>query len=476
MVRAKALSIKASSRLSNVAATTLVATILAAGCVQSVDNVVGSPTSSAATPADAPSIGPNRTQPSNPRPLPTPTLTVNQQNVIWEHDVRMALADTNIWLLIPYMTAEQLDEVNRRIVIRILCQEHLNRAWEVLEEQLPPLGIPIGLVDVEVSGYVSPTTPPPDACTLTADEVLSTQISEYIASTPLPLPTATPTPEVVPPSHTPSSALNSPTHFAEPAPVPTMTRGLWRAKVAFALDEASRDGSLVESLVTKLNTRAPPGFDHVSYLYDERRVRFYVVCPDSVDEAWQILDEHLPSAVNRLATADVEVFLPEPIPFIVMWDGKPPTPQTDIFRCVPPEVIDPVTGISAPGFGGLFWDREDGIVYIYLLEPSQELGEMLVLEEFGNRQMEWVKEVRVLQGKYTWEQLMDWEKLLDDEPGLSEETNVYLVWLEAKDNRIRLKSEAHEYPDRKLDVEKIKSELSEMGVPFEAIILDEDAE
>lgn len=85
---------------------------------------------------------------------------------------------------------------------------------------------------------------------------------------------APPTPEVVPPSHTPSSALDSPTHFAEPVPVPTMTRGLWRAKVEFALDEASLDGSLVESLVTKLNTRAPSGFDHVSYLYDERRVRF----------------------------------------------------------------------------------------------------------------------------------------------------------------------------------------------------------
>lgn len=444
MVRAKALSIKASSRLSNVVSTTLVATILAAGCVQSVDDVVGSPTSSATIPAGAPSIEPSRTQPSSPPPLPTPTLTVNQQNVIWEHDVRMALADTDIWLLIPYVTAEQLDEVNRRIVIRILCQEHLNRAWEVLEEQLPPLGIPIGLVDVEVSGYVSPTTPPPDACTLTADEVLSTQISEYIASTPMPLPTATPTPEVVTPSDTPPTS--SPRFMRETAPVPTMTAHesarFWEFRVSSALSK-----SPMISLVPRLSMHYLDGFN--------RKIVIGVACQENIDKALEVVREHLPSIGLPEDAAIVAQF---PVATI---GGDPP--PSDIFHCVPPEVVDPVTGVSSPGFGGYYW--EDGVAYIYLLEPSQESGEKLVFAEVGEG-----PEVRVLQGRYTWEQLMEWEDILWNSDWRLD-TIFGKVRLLPKYNRIELEWES---TGVSFDVAEATEVITGMGIPCDAVFLNEN--
>ena len=73
-------------------------------------------------------------------------------------------------------------------------------------------------------------------------------------------------------------------------------------------------------------------------------------------------------------------------------------------------MIDPVTGFSEPGFGGLYVEHE--VATVYLLEPSQELGESLVHDELGDAGFDELTEVRVLKGEYTWEQLLHWHQLI----------------------------------------------------------------
>ena len=67
-----------------------------------------------------------------------------------------------------------------------------------------------------------------------------------------------------------------------------------------------------------------------------------------------------------------------------------------VFECIPPETVDPVTGLSTPGFGGLYLDS--GIAYVYLLEPSQAVAEELVLNQVGRESFERLHEVRALKG------------------------------------------------------------------------------
>lgn len=56
----------------------------------------------------------------------------------------------------------------------------------------------------------------------------------------------------------------------------------------------------------------------------------------------------------------------------------------DDFECAAPEVVDPVTGISSPGFGGLFIDFDTDATNVYILEPSQGKAEELALVIIGD--------------------------------------------------------------------------------------------
>ena len=72
------------------------------------------------------------------------------------------------------------------------------------------------------------------------------------------------------------------------------------------------------------------------------------------------------------------------------------------FECAPPEVIDPATGISSPGFGGLFINRDGPRnINVYMLEPDQEKAEALALEVVGREILERYLNVRAIQGQYT---------------------------------------------------------------------------
>ena len=87
----------------------------------------------------------------------------------------------------------------------------------------------------------------------------------------------------------------------------------------------------------------------------------------------------------------------------------------DDFECALAEVVDPVTGISSPGFGGLFIDFDTRTTNVYLLEPSQEKAEELALAIIGGDDLKGFPNVRTIQGRYTWEQLVEWWYRIVDE-------------------------------------------------------------
>ena len=135
-----------------------------------------------------------------------------------------------------------------------------------------------------------------------------------------------------------------------------------------------------------------------------------------------------------------------------------------VFECVPAEVIDPATGLSTPGFGGLYVDS--GIAYVYLLEPSQEKAEELVLTQFGSESFEGIQEVRALKGLYTWTQLTEWyESIKDDIRGIPA-TDV--VSVDRHKNRLTIEVRTEHEGNTE---SQIKDVLSRNGVPYEAVIL-----
>ena len=132
-----------------------------------------------------------------------------------------------------------------------------------------------------------------------------------------------------------------------------------------------------------------------------RRVRdrfvIWVRCERDRQKLEQVLEERLP--ILDIPSDAVVVELSTP--FTVILRCTPP-PR---YYCVPPEVVDPITGVSTPGFGGLHFESD--IATIHLMEPSQELGERLVWDELGRDRFDALREVRVLKADYTWEQLME---------------------------------------------------------------------
>ena len=86
------------------------------------------------------------------------------------------------------------------------------------------------------------------------------------------------------------------------------------------------------------------------------------------------------------------------------------------FECVPPEVIDLSTGVSTPGFEGMYKDGDT--FYVYMLEPDPKIAETLAASHYGRDAVQPMK-VMAIQGKYTWERLQDWyRRLLDSRMGV----------------------------------------------------------
>ena len=94
---------------------------------------------------------------------------------------------------------------------------------------------------------------------------------------------------------------------------------------------------------------------------------------------------------------------PTPTPAPVPTPTNTPVP--------PPPTPTPVEG---PGYGGFFIDPEDdSIVYIYLVNPSQEGAEWIGRTRISNVVYKGTKkfrEVRPIQGRYTYHQLYKWHR------------------------------------------------------------------
>ena len=145
--------------------------------------------------------------------------------------------------------------------------------------------------------------------------------------------------------------------------------------------------------------------------------------------------------------------------------GGPNTPfMPSEFECIPPEVVDPATGLSTPGFGGLYFDSD--IAYVYLLEPSQEKAEELTLNQLGRESFERIQEVQALKGLYTWKQLTEWHGLIRDDIWQIPGTDVVSVSPRKNRLTIEVRIEHEDNAER-----EIRAVLSRHGVPYEAVVL-----
>ena len=135
-----------------------------------------------------------------------------------------------------------------------------------------------------------------------------------------------------------------------------------------------------------------------------------------------------------------------------------------VFECIPPETVDPVTGLSTPGFGGLYFDS--GIAYVYLLEPSRAVAEELVLNQIGRESFERLHEVRAQKGQYTWTQLTEWYELISGDVREIPATDV--VSIDRHTNRLTIEVRKEQEGSAE---SKIRDILSRHGVPYDAVIL-----
>ena len=115
--------------------------------------------------------------------------------------------------------------------------------------------------------------------------------------------------------------------------------------------------------------------------------------------------------------------------------------------------------MEGPGYGGFYIDPDDdSIVYIYMVSPSQEGAEWLGRTRIGNVVYEGtrkVKEVRPIQGRYTYYQLYKWHtKQLSDSgvwsvpevttSGVDVATSSIVIGIECEHNRERVERELRE--------------------------------
>ena len=111
---------------------------------------------------------------------------------------------------------------------------------------------------------------------------------------------------------------------------------------------------------------------------------------------------------------------PPTSPFIAEATRSPtaaPTPLEPVAqKALANALRDPMARIAerVPGFGGVFLDTSEDIVYIYLQDASlKEEAERALTEEFGSDFLAG-REVRVLEGDYSMVYLDAWHKALSD--------------------------------------------------------------
>ena len=151
------------------------------------------------------------------------------------------------------------------------------------------------------------------------------------------------------------------------------------------------------------------------------------------------------------------------------------------FECVPAESWDQATGQYTPGFGGMYYGLEDNTIYVYLLDPSDEVAMEMALLEYGAEVVEQAEEVKAIQGRYTWEQLLEWWSLVTGEESpwrISQKTEdgqwkdllpgVFPWSMDRRLNGLLIEVNLDANPDVVRDVNEW---LSDIGVPEGAAIM-----
>ena len=145
-----------------------------------------------------------------------------------------------------------------------------------------------------------------------------------------------------------------------------------------------------------------------------------------------------------------------------------PTPVEPAAREALENILkDPMARIAdrVPGFGGVFLDQRQNIVYIYLQDASmQEEAEIVLTEVYGSDFLVG-REVRILEGKYSMAHLNTWYRALRDVvwqvPGISGTD------LNERINRIEI-----DMLPRRGGREEMEAAIATVDVPREAIVID----
>ena len=123
------------------------------------------------------------------------------------------------------------------------------------------------------------------------------------------------------------------------------------------------------------------------------------------------------------------------------------------------------SSLDEAGFGGMFLDaKENSILYVYLVNPSQAAADEAALIIYGHEGIKRIKEVRPLKAQYTIEQLNEYYKALGDIVFSFPDVN--MTDLDEGQNRIEVGVDC--------DVDRVRPALRKLlpslGIPIEAVV------
>lgn len=153
---------------------------------------------------------------------------------------------------------------------------------------------------------------------------------------------------------------------------------------------------------------------------------------------------------------------PSPTPQPVASPGAPlPPGQPATYESPDQRLAD--TGAQVPGFGGLYLDRDNSIVHVFMLDHSQldaakqAAESILGVERFSRK----IREVRTEQAQYTIVQLSAWYEHVRmlSVPG------IVSTDLSEGENRLAVGVE-----DTAAQA-AVQAELAKLGIPLEAVIV-----
>lgn len=185
---------------------------------------------------------------------------------------------------------------------------------------------------------------------------------------------------------------------------------------------------------------------------------------------------------HRIATVELMVMLGVVLSGCNLFQSSAPLPPPGT-TCeeIPGDSDDPQLRLAqqVPAYGGMFFDFEEQdnsyILYVYLTDLAQEEAVKQAIQEiFGPRWVEhhkYPKEIRVLQGQYSYLQLKTWYDCVNSWlaiPGIT------MTDLDDRKNRIIIGIDVGLKAKRKRQViEAVETILERLSIPREAVIVEE---